>query len=234
MILCGAVLPAVFAIALTCQPINMVAMNEPTMALEPMAKTFVVPPANLTNPGYEDRPSPPPEFVYETYPPSTVQLLSPTTAPTTKRTSLLPSSKRTLYPRTETTFSDDFTVKWTCSSAMVQIETTHPWDPDRTKIHHDLLNRNLLLLQHHSGTNLREFGSVLRKIAKVESGDRLVFGELFFLPKIAQPCDALREFVRKAVSWSKDIPRAVVACRCETAVEIYKVKEQDYTTFHIL
>ncbi|KAK6041869.1 hypothetical protein COOONC_20625 [Cooperia oncophora] len=84
------------------------------------------------------------------------------------------------------------------------------------------------------GRNLREFGSVLRKIAKVESGDRLVFGELFFLPKIAQPCDALREFVRKAVSWSKDIPRAVVACRCETAVEIYKVKEQDYTTFHIL
>ncbi|KAK6032567.1 hypothetical protein OSTOST_01256 [Ostertagia ostertagi] len=117
---------------------------------------------------------------------------------------------------------------------MVQIETIHPWDPERIKIYRDLLNRNMLLLQHHSGKNLREFGHVLRKVAKVDSGDRQVFGELFFLPKIAQPCAALKEFVRKAVSWSKDIPRAVVACRCETPVEVYKVKPQQHNDFGIV
>lgn len=37
----------------------------------------------------------------------------------------------------------------------------------------------------------------------VDNGD--VFGELFFMPEITQPCTVLREFVRKAVSWSKDV-----------------------------
>ncbi|KAK5967470.1 hypothetical protein GCK32_001750 [Trichostrongylus colubriformis] len=231
-------LTAVFSSVLACKPTNMVAMNEQTMAAEPMAKVFNELPENLFGSGLQNSPYLPtlPTAVYgKTQPPaSNLYTTIPTIISTTEIMRFLSTSTSEILEPSTTRSDDDFTVKWTCSSAMVQIETTHPWDPDRIDIYRDLLNRNMLLLQHHSGRSLREFGQILRKVAKVESGNRQVFGELFFLPKIARSCDALREFVRKAVSWSKDIPRAVVACRCETAVEIYKVKPQHHAIFDVI
>uniref|UniRef100_W6NKN6 Protein Y38A10A.11 n=1 Tax=Haemonchus contortus TaxID=6289 RepID=W6NKN6_HAECO len=164
-------------------------------------------------------------------------IVLPTTPsdPFSDRSSLPTFTRRTLAPTTSTISpGEDLTVKWTCSSALVQIETNYDWDPDRTKIYRDLLDKNLSLLQKNSGKSLNQFGRLLRKAAKVELGDRQLYGEAFFLPKIEQPCDELKEFVRKAVSYSKDIPRAIVACRCETAVEIYKVKPQQPSMFEII
>ncbi|RCN52875.1 hypothetical protein ANCCAN_00870 [Ancylostoma caninum] len=89
--------------------------------------------------------------------------------------------------------------------------------------HRQLLDEDLKKLEQHSRTTLASFGDVHRKVASVSAEGGEKYGELFFIRKILKSCNELKEFVRKAVSWSKDIPRAVVACGCETPVEIYKL-----------
>ncbi|WKY13949.1 hypothetical protein Q1695_004634 [Nippostrongylus brasiliensis] len=111
----------------------------------------------------------------------------------------------------------------TCSSAVVQVETIYPWDPAKTDFYFELLNNSLKQLEQHSGMTLSSLGEFRRKAAKTTTANQDVYGELFYIPQITKPCSVLKEFVRKAVSWSKDIPRVVLACRCETPVEIYKV-----------
>ncbi|EYC29749.1 hypothetical protein Y032_0006g3160 [Ancylostoma ceylanicum] len=136
-----------------------------------------------------------------------------TTQPTTTTTSM----------EKLTTTSTGSSVKWTCLSAMVQIETIHAWDELMKDRHHHLLSEDLKKLEQHSGTTLASFGDIQRKIASVSAAGGERYGELFFIKVVLKPCKELKEFVRKAVSWSKDIPRAVVACGCETPVEIYKL-----------
>lgn len=116
---------------------------------------------------------------------------------------------------------------------MVQIETIHQWNPFKNDSYHVMIDNSLLQLERHTGRALRDFGAARRKGVKVSVDNGDVFGELFFMPEITQPCTVLREFVRKAVSWSKDIARAIVACRCETPVEIYKIKSRASLQFFV-
>nr|CDJ81392.1 Protein Y38A10A.11 [Haemonchus contortus] len=238
---------AMFSSAQACHPTDMVPMRKP-ITDESKGSEPIVLPTTPSDPFSDRRTTQPTQPVLlpllpillttrpSTITMSTRTISTMTTILTTDASSSLPTStRRTLAPMTSTTSpGEDLTVKWTCSSALVQIETNYNWDPDRTNIYRDLLDKNLSLLQKNSGKSLNHFGRLLRKAAKVELGDRQLYGEAFFLPKIEQPCDELKEFVRKAVSYSKDIPRAIVACRCETAVEIYKVKPQQPLMFEII
>ncbi|KAK6757865.1 hypothetical protein RB195_015594 [Necator americanus] len=106
---------------------------------------------------------------------------------------------------------------------MIQVETTHAWNPSLSEQYRTQLNDSLKKLEQHTMNTIPMFGKVLRKVVNVPSSNGDKFGELFFIEQVRQSCMSLKEFVRKAVSLSKDIPRAVVACGCEVPVEIYKL-----------
>ncbi|CAD6186774.1 unnamed protein product [Caenorhabditis auriculariae] len=118
----------------------------------------------------------------------------------------------------------DSTTQRDCETrAVIILKSTYIWDEQRTGVYEKKFSKNLKDLQTYSHTSIDSFGEITRQVVKLEAPRGSIYGERVTVEKLSKDCADVQEVVRKAVSWSDDIPTATIHCRCNPAKDIFKL-----------
>ncbi|GMS80138.1 hypothetical protein PENTCL1PPCAC_2313, partial [Pristionchus entomophagus] len=86
------------------------------------------------------------------------------------------------------------------------------------------IEKGLRELELYGGVTVQQMGVRNSKMfVRFEEGGKSVYGEQHTMSNLRVPCTVIQEFTRKSVSWSNNINKAVLACRCETPYEVHKI-----------